>query len=315
MRNLFKTLPALMLSLVCAPYAISTELQKSSATWDEWVLPTSDGCRLYIKEVGQGRPIIVLHGGPGADHSALVSGFLPLSGQYKFVFYDQRGSLRSPCKVDSPVSVDAHVSDLEELRKQFGLSEVELIAHSAGGYLAMAYADKYPLRVKRLALVDAIPARSSKSELADLQTQVMQRIERAEVLTVLVGNGLTTSQPPPEQPRQRSLWGRIVFGAVNLRDVGKWALLEGKFFFQQAASEATVQSQPESWDFISRLSSLPIQILVIAGEDDFLPIAMQEAWVRDVPNARIVKVTNAGHVPWIDQPRVFLREIKGYLEP
>ncbi len=69
---------------------------------EEWYLPTTDGVtELYIKEIGSGSPVVILHGGYGAEHSYLIDAFAPLFSERRFVFYDQRGSLRSPAKPEA----------------------------------------------------------------------------------------------------------------------------------------------------------------------------------------------------------------------
>jgi len=119
----------------------------------EWYLPTGDGCGLYVREIGEAKPIaIVVHGGFGAEHSYLFDPLSELRSRYHLAFYDQRGSLRSPCPVDQ-ISVDKHVEDLERLRNELGAAKVTLIGHSRGAYLAMAYLQKYPDRVTGLVLL------------------------------------------------------------------------------------------------------------------------------------------------------------------
>ena len=75
---------------------------------DEWRLYTDDGTSLFVREFGQGDTVLVLHGGWGAEHSYLIDPFIKLANKYHFIFYDQRGSLRSQCP-DSLISVDNHI--------------------------------------------------------------------------------------------------------------------------------------------------------------------------------------------------------------
>src|SRR5258706_10881743 len=72
--------------------------------WDEWRLKTDDGTSLFVRELGSGDTVTILHGGWGAEHSYLIEAFAPFADKYHFIFYDQRGSLRSKCP-DSLVSV------------------------------------------------------------------------------------------------------------------------------------------------------------------------------------------------------------------
>ncbi len=63
---------------------------------DEWYLRTPDSVSLYIREFGQGEPVIVVDGGWGMDHGYMFPALNGLENVAHVVIYDQRGSLRSP---------------------------------------------------------------------------------------------------------------------------------------------------------------------------------------------------------------------------
>lgn len=107
--------------------------------------------RQYVMEVGKGPTVVVIHGGYGAEHSYLLKPFLPLSGKHHLVFYDQRGSLRSPAGTHE-VSLPKLVDDLEALRQELGQDKLVLLTHSMGATTAMAYLARYPERVRGLVL-------------------------------------------------------------------------------------------------------------------------------------------------------------------
>ncbi len=60
---------------------------------EAWLL--SNGARLYVRDVGHGLPIVVLHGGPDFNHEYLLPELDGLADQFRFVDYDQRGRARS----------------------------------------------------------------------------------------------------------------------------------------------------------------------------------------------------------------------------
>jgi len=124
--------------------------------WYDW---TPDHVRLFVYEFGHARApgdtVIVLHGGWGAEHSYLLDAVAPLAGRYRFVLYDQRGSLRSPAP-DSVIKLDAMVADLEQLRRDIGVQRLTILAHSMGSVLAYAYLAAHPERVRGLVLMDAV---------------------------------------------------------------------------------------------------------------------------------------------------------------
>ncbi|MEI9810720.1 MAG: alpha/beta fold hydrolase [Bacteroidota bacterium] len=80
-----------------------------------------------------------------------------------FIFYDQRGSLRSPC-ADSVLSVNDHLNDIERIRKAFKSERINLIGHSMGTWLAMAYLEKYPDRAGKLILLSSLAVRNGDAE-------------------------------------------------------------------------------------------------------------------------------------------------------
>lgn len=87
--------------------------------------------RLYAREVGEGRPVIVVHGGPDFDHYFLRPELDALADSVRLVYYDQRGRGRSaPCVRPADVGIDSEIEDLDQLRASLGLDSVALLGHS-----------------------------------------------------------------------------------------------------------------------------------------------------------------------------------------
>jgi pimeloyl-ACP methyl ester carboxylesterase len=59
-------------------------------------LVDTGGVLIYYKTVGQGDPLVIVHGGPGASHDYLLPNVYTLARGHKLVFIDERGSGRSP---------------------------------------------------------------------------------------------------------------------------------------------------------------------------------------------------------------------------
>src|ERR1051325_3504356 len=109
-----------------------------------------NGVRIYTRRVGDGPPVVVLHGGPGAHHDYLLPQYDRLALGRTLLYYDQRGGGRSPVPRDTPVGWREHVADLEALRDHWGLEQVTLLGYSWGGLLAVLYALEHPARIDRL---------------------------------------------------------------------------------------------------------------------------------------------------------------------
>src|ERR1700744_3876966 len=135
-----------------------------SATPDVWYLPTEDNkARLFVEEIGSASapPVVVLHGGWGAEHSYLEPVLKLHAGTaHRFVLYDQRGSLLSPVADAHELTVQQQIDDLDLLRRTLGIEKITLFAHSMGTYLAMAYSHSHPDHVRALILTGTLPART-----------------------------------------------------------------------------------------------------------------------------------------------------------
>ncbi|HEX4573505.1 MAG TPA: alpha/beta fold hydrolase, partial [Gemmatimonadales bacterium] len=112
---------------------------------------TVPGARLYTRRAGDGPPVVVLHGGPGAHHDYLLPQYDRLALRRALLYYDQRGGGRSPVPRETPVGWREHVADLEALRAHWGLEQLVLLGYSWGGLLAVLYALEHPDRVGQLA--------------------------------------------------------------------------------------------------------------------------------------------------------------------
>jgi proline iminopeptidase len=77
-----------------------------------------DGARIYYKTLGRGVPLLLLHGGPGADHSDFLPALKPLARRWQLVLIDERGSGRSQrLKDPKGYTLNHMVRDIERVRQ------------------------------------------------------------------------------------------------------------------------------------------------------------------------------------------------------
>jgi proline iminopeptidase len=112
-------------------------------------LPLSAGHVMYWEQVGnpRGKPVLFLHGGPGAGAGAVHRRFF-VPEFWRVIIFDQRGAGRSrPLgSLENNTTPDL-VSDIETLRHHLGLERLLLFGGSWGSTLALAYAQAHPDRV------------------------------------------------------------------------------------------------------------------------------------------------------------------------
>jgi pimeloyl-ACP methyl ester carboxylesterase len=104
------------------------------------VFTAPDGTRLACHVHGAGEPLVVLPGGP-MRASAHLGNLGGLDAHRQLVPLDLRGTGQSAVPEDpATYRCDRLVDDVEALRRHLGLERMDVLAHSAGGSLAMLYA-------------------------------------------------------------------------------------------------------------------------------------------------------------------------------
>lgn len=126
----------------------------------------SDIHELYVEEVGnpEGQPVLFLHGGPGAGfrekHRRIFD-----PKHFRIILFDQRGAGKSKPHADLRENTTWDlVSDIEKLRKHFGIEKWMVFGGSWGSTLALAYAETHPESVSHLVLRGIFLCRKAEIE-------------------------------------------------------------------------------------------------------------------------------------------------------
>jgi len=117
-------------------------------------LDVSGGHRLYVEQCGhpEGKPVVVLHGGPGAGCSPYMRRFFD-PARYRIVLFDQRGAGRSRPHggLEHNTTWDL-IGDIEAIRSHLGIARWQVFGGSWGSTLGLLYAQTHPDRVSELLL-------------------------------------------------------------------------------------------------------------------------------------------------------------------
>jgi proline iminopeptidase len=122
--------------------------------YDSGYISVSPVHQLYYEQCGtpNGKPVVFLHGGPGAGLVPDYRRFFDPDA-YRVILFEQRGSGRSTPHASLDDNTTWHlVSDIEQIREQFGIEQWLVFGGSWGSTLAIAYAESYPERVRGLVL-------------------------------------------------------------------------------------------------------------------------------------------------------------------
>ncbi len=146
------TLTAFFLSMTSLSYATI-----KNATYGDGETFNGKYGTLYFESEGNGTPVVIINGGPGAGHSVFLGWFEFLTKQnYKVVYFDETGRGRATRQVpNQALSPQMGVDDLESLRQHLNADKLIIVAHSYGGIQGMQYALQYPNHVEKLIMLNA----------------------------------------------------------------------------------------------------------------------------------------------------------------
>jgi proline iminopeptidase len=276
---------------------------------------------LYAREIGRGRPIVVLHGGPDFDHAYLLPDMDRLANEYRLIYYDQRGRGRSADGVrPEDVTMASDVADVETVRQHFQLTSTALVGHSWGAVLALEYALRHPTRVSHLILMNPAPASSKDVQLlrkAYLAKLGAEMDRQREILATAAYQG---GDPDAVIARYRIHFRHALKRTEDYEKL--MTAMQAAFVSQGKAGIRKARAvedrlMDETWnvpgyDLTPKLASLRMPTVVIWGDHDFIPIEISSHIARAVPNAQMVTLTDCGHFAYLECAGDLRRVLKGF---
>jgi proline iminopeptidase len=297
--------------LLAALAALASATNAGVAPMGEGLQP-ANGTELWVKRMGSGEPIVVVHGGPVLDHGYLLPHLAPLSESHELILFDQRLSGRSASEVaESEVNLAAFVEDIEALRVELGLGKIHLMGHSWGGLLAMRYASEHQENLSSLILLDSMAASTKlwKEEEKIVKESVSEEI-LAEAMAIRQSEELQAYEPDAIANLMR-----VTFSG-QFHDPAKAEQLDfyvPEDYSSRSRQFAALGPELESYDLHEQLSSLSVPVLVLYGEPE--PGAgLGGAAIADaISGSELVLIPEAGHFPFVEQPEAFLEAVGSFL--
>ncbi len=278
-----------------------------------------DGARIYYKTLGRGVPLLLLHGGPGADHTDFLPALKPQARRRQLVLIDERGSGRSERLPDSAgYTLERMVRDIECVRKHLRIEQWVVLGHSFGGILAQAYAVRHPRRVLGLVLAGAGSSarcidRDFRNIRKRLPARLRARLARHEKAGIFRADGAYTKgyaaasaralapymyattpptrfqhPPPPGMDVLREMWVR--------------------------RSDFRIDGNLKGFDFTHSLARVKAPSLVVIGDRDLVSTATADLTRASLPRATLVVMAECAHMMYIDQTARFNRLLEAFMD-
>ena len=275
---------------------------------------TTTGSPLYWAKYGRTNApkLLLLHGGPGADHCYMLPQMLRLGERYDLLFYDQRGGGRSKSDGRDPITWRTHVDDLGALVIEFGLEPLSVLGYSWGAMLALLYTieqrrNPHLVPPARLALVS--PAPLTREYRRAFETEFNRRQQAPKIQEMreeLAKSGLREKDPAAYRQRAFELGVAGYFATPSkARDLTPFRVV-GKV--QQSVWESL-----GNFDLIGDLEGIKTPSIVIHGRDDPIPLASSVEASRAI-GTDLVVLDDCGHVPYVEQPKPLFSALDTFLD-
>lgn len=241
-----------------------------------------DGVRLHIRQQGSGRVALFVHGFP-LDSTMWIEQISALSDLRRCIAVDLRGFGLSSAVTGAPLTMEMLAEDLAGVLDLVSEEKADIVGLSMGGYVALAFAERYPERLRSLALIDTKSgADSSEGKVGrDAMAKTVIAEGRASIAAAMQGGLLGPDASIGAQARLRSM-------------------VEGCPYETIVGALGGMRDRP---DRTGVLSTINVPAAVIVGEQDAVtPPAESESIVAELPDATLTVVPGSGHMSPIEQP-------------
>jgi proline iminopeptidase len=269
--------------------------------------------RLWVLEMGQGHPLMLLHGGPGLDHTQFRPWLEPLAERFRLIFADQRSQGRSDPADSRTWNLPQLSDDVSALAGALGLESYAVLGQSFGSFVALQHAvdegsaSHYVLIgcLPGSRWLDRVESNLAAVEPPDLRERIAASWDlETEVQTVEEFRRLLTDQLPfhfadPDGRPYREF----------LTNVERHMRLSPDVLREFASNDSGAIEVED------RLEDIGRPVLVIASEFDRVTVP-EAGWAiaEAVPQGECVLVKNAGHMSFVEKPAVVMRAIHAFFD-
>ena len=246
--------------------------------------------RLHVLQRGQGPVALFIHGFP-LDSTMWLDQLAALEDTRRCVAMDLRGFGRSTPVTGEPLTMERHATDLAGLLDLVSEEQADIIGLSMGGYVALAFAEMFPDRVRSLALVDTRAGADSEEAKAGRDAAMQSLLDDGRSAMADAMQGALLGPEPSQAARAR------------LR-----TMIEGCPYETIIGALGGMRDRP---DRTHVLGSITAPSAVLVGEfDGITPPAESEQMARDIAGCSLTVIPGAGHLTPIENPEAVTEALR-----
>lgn len=270
----------------------------------------AEGWPLHVEVIGQGAPVLVLHGGPGLDHTYFRPWLDPLADRLTLGFLDFAGHGRSKGPAASDLDHEVWAGDIARAVEAMAGSEpVTVLAHSWGSFVALEHArDPHP-RIGGLVLTNTAPALDYVPDALALGRARATDAQFERLMALL-------SAPVADDDAFREGWTDVLPVYFAEPDDEVIRTMDEDARYSAATYNRGMFECLPTYDVTGDLAAVDLPTLVLGGAHDWItpPAQGPERVAGGIPGASLEIFEDSGHFPFIEEPERFRRVVLAWME-
>jgi len=251
-----------------------------------------NGIDIYYQVTGYGEPLLLIHGhgSSSRDWEYQVDYF---AKDYQVITMDVRGCGRSS-KPAGPYSLHLFAEDIAALLEELDVGAAHVVGISMGGMIAFELVLGFPQLVKSMVVVNGYP--ETRVETWKERLMVFRRFLMLDLFGMRKTGKILSKILfiKPEQDELRKLF------------VQRWAENDKRAY--RESLKALI-----NWDVEARLGEIQCPVLVVASDEDYLPLEEKRAYAANIPYAKLVVIEDARHAVIVENPDRFNAVVRDFL--
>jgi proline iminopeptidase len=257
---------------------------------------TSSGVLESVTVDGEGRTLMLLHGGPGlVDYMGLLDSE---TAGWRRVRYQQRG--HQPSVISGPFTVQQHLEDLITVLDASVTERCVLLGHSWGCHLALQAALAAPDRIDGVVLLDPFGSVADGGAIAMGETLAARLLPQNRQRAAEVGEEIAAGDHSDELGTEflALQWPGYFAEPEQAPPLPPGLLLN---LVCNGETMASVFGELQS-GFADRLVGCGVSVELVVGQRSPIPFAVSEQTAGLLPRSQLTIIPDAGHLPWHERP-------------
>lgn len=275
---------------------------------------TVNGTRLFYQPVGSedNYPLIVLHGGPGLDHTEMHPWMDSLGDQFRLLYLDLRGQGRSERVDPATLTLTLFSDDISGLAAALGLRNYAVLGHSYGSFVALTHAIQ---RGEASHYIISHGTASFKKTGAEVEANLAS-FEPVELREQVTQSWALEPQAKTQEDMAKLMSMQMPFHFASVEsDAYRRYMSEADRAVYAPEVLAYVAQHEYEIEYEDQLGQVRRPTLIISGEFDrtCTPRAARDLRAG-IPGSELVILPNAGHMSYIENPEGYFGAVRGFFQ-